>query len=96
VPFKWVNLHRYGVVGCPGMTKAKLEAEFPGCQVPDELADGWWTEQQGCETVPQVRDADTTRREYGGRLWGCFLVHSFGGVRGLRTTHTHAREQRSE
>jgi len=22
--------------------------------VPDELVGGWWTRQQGCETVPQV------------------------------------------
>lgn len=44
-----------GVVGLPGMSKAQLELEFPGCVVPDELVDGWWSEAQGCETVPQAQ-----------------------------------------
>ena len=45
-----------GVVGRPGMTKAELESEFPGCSVPDELVNGWWTEEQGCETVPEAQE----------------------------------------
>ena len=43
-----------GVVGLTGMTKAQLEAEFPGCVVPDELANGWWSPERGCETVAQA------------------------------------------
>ena len=35
-------------------TKAQLEAEFPGCVVPDELANGWWSPERGCETVAQA------------------------------------------
>ena len=45
-----------GVVGLPGMTKAQLEKEFPGCKVPIELAGGWWEEKKGCETVPQAQE----------------------------------------
>mmetsp|Transcript_33802 Transcript_33802/g.85126 ORF Transcript_33802/g.85126 Transcript_33802/m.85126 type:complete len:266 (-) Transcript_33802:1547-2344(-) len=45
-----------GVVGCTGLTKSQLESEFPGCVVPDELVGGWWTRQQGCETVPQAQE----------------------------------------
>lgn len=44
-----------GVVGRPGLTKAQLEREFPGCVVPVELIKGWWSEQSGCETVPQAQ-----------------------------------------
>lgn len=45
-----------GVVGRPGLSKAQLEAEFPGCLVPIELANGWWSEEQACETVPQAQE----------------------------------------
>ena len=46
-----------GVIGRPGLSKPQLEAEFPGCVVPIELMKGWWSEEQGCETVPQARNA---------------------------------------
>jgi broad specificity phosphatase PhoE len=47
------------VAGCTGLTKAELEGEFPGCVVPKELAAGWWTEEQGCETVAQAQERIT-------------------------------------
>ena len=45
-----------GVIGRPGLSKPQLEAELPGCVVPIELMKGWWSEEQGCETVPQAQE----------------------------------------
>jgi broad specificity phosphatase PhoE len=45
-----------GVIGRPGLSKPQLEAEFPGCVVPIELMKGWWSEEQGCETVAQAQE----------------------------------------
>lgn len=56
-----------GVVGRPGLTKAQLESEFPGCIVPIELIKGWWTEEQGCETVVQAQERIQEVTKW---LWG--------------------------
>jgi len=44
------------VVGETGLTKAQLEEEFPGCKVPEDLVNGWWGIEKGCETVPQAHE----------------------------------------
>ncbi len=60
-PEVWVDIHEIGgiflageddsVQGFPGMTRAEIQAEFPGTRLPEAVTDaGWWDVSVGRET----------------------------------------------
>lgn len=60
-PEVWVEIHEHGgifleragvVTGYGGMTRAEIEAEFPGYVVPETVTDqGWWKPEDGLEDI---------------------------------------------
>lgn len=54
IPEIWIEIHEYGgiwldhgdgkgICGFPGMTRAEIEAELPGCVIPAGVSEsGWW------------------------------------------------------
>jgi 2,3-bisphosphoglycerate-dependent phosphoglycerate mutase len=62
-PEIWVEIHEYGGIwlehadgtgirGYPGMTRGEIEAELPGCTLPEGVTDrGWW---RGAQEEPEL------------------------------------------
>lgn len=77
-PEVWIDIHESGgifldhrdergVVGYPGMTRARIAREFPGAVVGDDVKeDGWWDPASGEEDWPTCQGRAV---RVAGRLW---------------------------
>jgi broad specificity phosphatase PhoE len=62
VPEIWIEIHEYGgiwldhgdgwgIQGYPGLTRAEIESELPGCVIPEGVSErGWW---RGAQEEPE-------------------------------------------
>ena len=54
-------------IGHTGMTREEIEKEFPMCDAPKDMENGWWDPSRGCESVV---DAQTRVGKVVEWLWG--------------------------
>ena len=54
-------------IGHTGMTREEIEKEFPICDAPKDMENGWWDPSRGCESVV---DAQSRVDKVSKWLWG--------------------------